>query len=184
MSFKDGALDVDMHEVVLWHVQRAFRRHLVLFSFPHRRDWTGPQPYWKEKIYMYNIHRRVTNIMLDMTNNFYRVKMNIPRKWMYVWNGPLLRTAQVVFDGITFRNFIPICKWSFVLYAGTCFLIIIEKQKGASILIDGYINQQLTALTKSWGAGLVDVLASIGPIYRELLILTMLPTFIYIAIKD
>lgn len=42
----------------------------------------------------------------------------------------------------------------------------------------------LTELTKSWGAGLVDVLASIGPIYRELLILTMLPTFIYIAIKD
>lgn len=60
-----------------------------------------------------------------------------------------------------------------MLYAGTCFLIVIEKQKGASILIDGYINQLLTALTKSWGAGLVDVLASIGPIYRELLILTM-----------
>lgn len=162
----------------------SFQAPSWFFSFPHRRDWTSPQPYWKEKIYMYNIHRRVTNIMLDMTNNFYRVKMNIPRKWMYVWNGPLLRTAQVVFDGITFRNFIPICKWSFVLYAGTCFLIIIEKQKGASILIDGYINQQLTALTKSWGAGLVDVLASIGPIYRELLILTMLPTFIYIVIKD
>lgn len=151
MSFKDGALDVDMHEVVLWHVQRAFRRHLVLFSFPHRRDWTGPQPYWKEKIYMYNIHRRVTNIKLDMSNNFYRVKMNIPRKWMYVWNGPLLRTAQVVFDGITFRNFIPICKWSFVLYAGTCFLIVIEKQKGASILIDGYINRAHEVLGRWFG---------------------------------
>lgn len=67
-----------------------------------------------------------------------------------------------------------------MLYAGTCFLIIIEKQKGASILIDGYNNSTHEVL----GAGLVDVLASIGPIYKELLILTMLPTFIYIAIKD
>lgn len=38
-----------------------------------------------------------------------------------------------------------------VLYAGTCFLIVIEKQKGASILIDGYINSAHEVLGRWFG---------------------------------